>query len=82
MGQKVALIIGAGDASGSAIAQRFAREGYIACVVRRDAEKLTSLVAAIEAEGGKAIAHGLHERLPRGPRGGEFEVSPRGKTPQ
>jgi len=62
MGQKVALIIGAGDALGSAIAQRFAREGYIACVVRRDVEKLTPLVAAIEAEGGKAIAYGADAR--------------------
>jgi len=62
MGQKVALIIGAGDALGSAIAQRFAREAYIACVVRRDVEKLAPLVAAIEAEGGKAIAYGADAR--------------------
>jgi NAD(P)-dependent dehydrogenase (short-subunit alcohol dehydrogenase family) len=62
MGQKVALIIGAGDALGSAIARRFAREGYIACVVRRDVEKLAPLVAAIEAEGGKAIAYGADAR--------------------
>ncbi len=36
MGQQVALIIGAGDALGSAIARRFAKEGYIACAVRLD----------------------------------------------
>ena len=29
---KVALIIGAGDATGGAIARRFAREGFVACV--------------------------------------------------
>jgi NAD(P)-dependent dehydrogenase (short-subunit alcohol dehydrogenase family) len=62
MGQKVALIIGAGDALGGAIAQRFAREGYIACVVRRDVEKLAPLVAAIESEGGKAVAYGADAR--------------------
>ena len=32
---KVALVVGAGDATGGAIAQRFAREGLIACVTRR-----------------------------------------------
>ena len=32
---KGALIIGAGDPTGGAIAQRFAREGYAACVTRR-----------------------------------------------
>src|SRR6476661_2608606 len=51
---KVALVIGAGDATGGAIARRFAREGYVACVTRRSADKLQPLVAAIEAEGGRA----------------------------
>jgi NAD(P)-dependent dehydrogenase (short-subunit alcohol dehydrogenase family) len=32
-----ALVVGAGDATGGAIARRFAREGYIACVTRRTA---------------------------------------------
>ena len=35
----VALVIGAGDATGGAIAKRFAREGYFACVTRRSADK-------------------------------------------
>ncbi len=52
--KKVALIIGAGDATGGAIARRFAREGYTACVTRRSAEKLEPLVSAIQAEGGEA----------------------------
>src|SRR5699024_861770 len=59
---KVALVIGAGDATGSAIAKRFAREGYIACVTRRNADKLTPLIHAIEAEGGQAHAFGSDAR--------------------
>ena len=51
---KAALVIGAGDATGGAIARRFAREGYIACVTRRSADKLEPLVEAIRAEGGRA----------------------------
>ncbi len=52
----VALVVGAGDATGGAIARRFAREGYTACVTRRSADKLAPLVAQIEAEGGRAHA--------------------------
>jgi NAD(P)-dependent dehydrogenase (short-subunit alcohol dehydrogenase family) len=51
-----ALIIGAGDATGGAIARRFARDGYAACVTRRSLDKLQPLVAQIEAEGGSAHA--------------------------
>ena len=51
---KVALVIGAGDATGGAIAKRFAQEGYVACVVRRSYEKLLPLVDAIQAQGGTA----------------------------
>lgn len=54
--EKVALVVGAGDATGGAIARRFAREEYVACVTRRDADKLQPLVQRIEAEGGKARA--------------------------
>lgn len=53
----VLLVIGAGDATGGAIARRFAREGYIACVTRRSADKLEPLLATIRAEGGEA--HGF-----------------------
>ena len=55
--KKVMLVIGAGDATGGAIAKRFAREGYIACVTRRSADKLQPLVDSIRAEGGEA--HGF-----------------------
>ena len=55
--KKVVLVIGAGDATGGAIAKRFAREGYIACVTRRSADKLKPLVDEIIADGGQA--HGF-----------------------
>lgn len=55
--KKVALVIGAGDATGGAIAKRFAREGYVACVTRRSADKLQPLVDEIRARGGEA--HGF-----------------------
>lgn len=54
LSKRVALVIGAGDATGGAIARRFAREGFIACVTRRTAEKLAPLVEQIKAEGGMA----------------------------
>ncbi len=55
--KKAILVIGAGDATGGAIARRFAREGYIACVTRRTEEKLQPLLADIRASGGEA--HGF-----------------------
>jgi NAD(P)-dependent dehydrogenase (short-subunit alcohol dehydrogenase family) len=60
--QKAVLVVGAGEATGGAIARRFAREGYVACVTRRTADKLAPLVARIEAEGGKARAFGSDAR--------------------
>jgi NAD(P)-dependent dehydrogenase (short-subunit alcohol dehydrogenase family) len=60
--KKAILVVGAGDATGGAIARRFAREGYIACVTRRNADKLAPLVAQIEAEGGVAHAFGSDAR--------------------
>lgn len=52
--QKVALIIGAGDATGDAIAKRFAKGGYISCMTRRNADKLQPLIDEIEQAGGTA----------------------------
>ncbi|MGZ5179255.1 MAG: SDR family oxidoreductase [Ramlibacter sp.] len=57
MADKVALVVGAGDATGGAIARRFAREGYVACVTRRNADKLQPLIETIQAAGGRA--HGF-----------------------
>lgn len=55
--KKVVLVVGAGDATGGAIAKRFAKEGFIACVTRRSADKLQPLADAINDEGGEA--HGF-----------------------
>ncbi|MBG6532597.1 SDR family oxidoreductase [Pseudomonas aeruginosa] len=60
--RKAVLVMGAGDATGGAIAQRFAREGYVACVARRNAEKLEPLVQAIRDQGGEALACGCDAR--------------------
>jgi NAD(P)-dependent dehydrogenase (short-subunit alcohol dehydrogenase family) len=56
------LVVGAGDATGGAIARRFAHEGYIACVTRRSAEKLEPLVEEIRAAGGQAHGFGSDAR--------------------
>jgi NAD(P)-dependent dehydrogenase (short-subunit alcohol dehydrogenase family) len=56
------LVVGAGDATGGAIARRFAREGYVACVTRRSAEKLEPLVEEIRAAGGQAHGYGSDAR--------------------
>lgn len=58
----VAVVIGAGDATGGAIARRFAQEGFTLCVTRRQADKLEPLVSAIEQNGGKAHAFGCDAR--------------------
>lgn len=55
-------VIGAGDYIGSAIAKRFAREGYTIFAGRRTAEKLQTLKKEIEAEGGVCEARALDAR--------------------
>ncbi|MCA0904375.1 SDR family NAD(P)-dependent oxidoreductase [Qipengyuania aquimaris] len=64
MSKGAALVIGAGDGLGGAIAQAFAREGLTACVTRRPRheDKLNELVATIEREGGEARAFGVDAR--------------------
>jgi len=59
---KAVLVVGAGDATGGAIARRFAREGYVACVTRRNAEKLEALLNRIRADGGSAHGFGSDAR--------------------
>ena len=59
---KVALIVGAGDATGGAIARRFAREGYVTCVTRRFVEHLEPLVEHMRASGAEVHAFGSDAR--------------------
>ncbi|GAQ82197.1 hypothetical protein KFL_001030230 [Klebsormidium nitens] len=61
--KKVAVVVGAGDATGGAIAERFAAEGYAVCAVRRNGDKLAPLVARIEESGGQAHAFGVDARI-------------------
>jgi NAD(P)-dependent dehydrogenase (short-subunit alcohol dehydrogenase family) len=61
---EAALIIGAGDDTGAAIARAFAAEGYVACVVRRPThrDKLDALAADIIASGHQARAFAVDAR--------------------
>jgi NAD(P)-dependent dehydrogenase (short-subunit alcohol dehydrogenase family) len=58
----VALLVGAGDAIGAAVARRFAAGGYAVCIARRDAEKSHSLVQEITQSGGIGRAVGTDVR--------------------
>lgn len=51
------LIVGAGDAIGSAIARRFVSEGYTVCGARRNAEKLDGL--SEELKNAKGTFHAM-----------------------
>ncbi|MFM9883390.1 MAG: SDR family oxidoreductase [Burkholderiales bacterium] len=57
-----ALVIGAGDSLGAALARRFAREGLKVCVARRNEEKLAPLVEQIRAAGGEVHPFGCDAR--------------------
>jgi NAD(P)-dependent dehydrogenase (short-subunit alcohol dehydrogenase family) len=55
-------VVGAGDYIGSAIARRFAREGYHVVAGRRNGDKLVPLVTEIEATGGVCSGLSLDAR--------------------
>ena len=57
-----AIIIGAGDATGGAIAAAFARNGLVAVPVRRTADALAPIAARIAAEGGRCLPIGADAR--------------------
>ncbi len=48
---EVALLVGAGDAIGAAVARRFAVGGYKVCIARRDSTKSSALIEELRAEG-------------------------------
>lgn len=55
-------IVGAGDFIGSAIARKFAAEGYTVFAGRRTADKMEPLKLEIEAAGGRCVTRGLDAR--------------------
>lgn len=59
---KSVVVIGAGDYIGSAIAKKFASEGYTVFAGRRQEEKLLPLKQDIEADGGRVFTRGLDAR--------------------
>jgi NAD(P)-dependent dehydrogenase (short-subunit alcohol dehydrogenase family) len=58
----VALILGAGDAIGSAIVRKFAERGLVVCAARRNGEKLEPLVEELRAAGHEAHAFSCDAR--------------------
>ncbi len=58
----VAFVVGAGDYIGSEVAKKFAREGFLVCMARRNGDQLAKLVAEIEAEGGEAYGYSMDAR--------------------
>jgi NAD(P)-dependent dehydrogenase (short-subunit alcohol dehydrogenase family) len=61
-GEKVALVMGAGDAIGSAIVRKFAERGLTVCAARRNGDKLAELVDALQSEGHAAHAFSCDAR--------------------
>jgi NAD(P)-dependent dehydrogenase (short-subunit alcohol dehydrogenase family) len=58
----VALLVGAGDAIGAAVARRFAEGGYKVCIARRDAEKSKLLAEELKARGAEFHAFSVDAR--------------------
>jgi NAD(P)-dependent dehydrogenase (short-subunit alcohol dehydrogenase family) len=58
----VALLVGAGDAIGAAVARRFAAEKFQVCVARRDAAKAQKLIDEVSAAGGSVRAFSVDAR--------------------
>jgi NAD(P)-dependent dehydrogenase (short-subunit alcohol dehydrogenase family) len=58
----VAILVGAGDAIGAAVARRFVKGGYAVCICRRDAAKSQVLVDELKAEGREIYAFSVDAR--------------------
>src|SRR6201997_2607550 len=61
-GRGVAILVGAGDAIGAAVARRFAKGGYAVCICRRDAAKSQQLVDELRAADQEAYAFSVDAR--------------------
>ena len=59
---KVALLVGAGDAIGAAVARRFAAGVYSVCIARRDPAKSSALVEELTSAGGRVHALSVDAR--------------------
>src|SRR3569833_3575254 len=55
-------VAGAGDYIGAEIGKKFASEGFTVFAGRRNGDKLASLVAEVEAAGGRIVARSLDAR--------------------
>jgi NAD(P)-dependent dehydrogenase (short-subunit alcohol dehydrogenase family) len=62
MPEKVALVMGAGDAIGSAIVRKFAERGLTVCAARRNGDRLDALVEELTTAGQKAHAFSCDAR--------------------
>ncbi|MGJ5150546.1 SDR family NAD(P)-dependent oxidoreductase [Bradyrhizobium sp. HKCCYLR1023] len=62
----VAILVGAGDAIGAAVARRFAKGGYTVCICRREAAKSQALVAELRAAGHRIHAFSVDARQESG----------------
>jgi NAD(P)-dependent dehydrogenase (short-subunit alcohol dehydrogenase family) len=60
--QKVAMLVGAGDAIGAAVARRFVKGGYTVCIGRRDGAKSQGLVDELISAGHKIHAFSVDAR--------------------
>src|ERR1700749_3783128 len=59
---KVALLVGAGDAIGAAVARRVAAGGFPVCIARRDAAKSEALVQELTGAGHRVQAFSVDAR--------------------
>ncbi len=62
MRAKVAVIVGAGDAIGSAITRKFARRGLTVCALRRNGDRLAPLVGELRSQGHDAYGYSCDAR--------------------
>lgn len=60
--KKVVLIVGAGDAIGSAIAKEFCQKGYTVCMVRRNLEPVKHYAQKLQNEGYDAYGYSIDAR--------------------